>query len=275
MWPEVHWPQPRCSITPGILASRAQIRAALGHREFHICVNLLPSEAQIKWHSAAGDMMMTIVSVLPLSVVQMEQCLHPTLQHFTLTLATPDTDWQTSTPTPTDTALMLACTYESKLWIYVDHIWPLIVFQMTFTTCIIWYIRKGCQKPKLYVCIYSFPVMIQMCFKAYDRVVDHCCVPGWAMMWWSRQHAGKIDTRPHCAHRSAAPPTTAQTRVTWPQPTNDRPPPPRPTSDAQTAKTSNTFILTPQLLAVESGQTDGEWSWCTVCCELKHIKPGS
>ena len=48
-------------------------------------------------------MMMTIVSVLPLSVVQMEQCLHPTLQHFTLTLATPDTDRQTSTPTPTPT----------------------------------------------------------------------------------------------------------------------------------------------------------------------------
>ena len=91
-----------------------------------------------------------------------------------------------------------------------------------------------------------------MWFKAYARVVDHCCVPGWAMMWWSGQHAGKIDTRPHCAHRSAAPPTTAQTRVTWPQPTNHRPPPPRPTSDAQTAKTSNTFILTPQLLAQES-----------------------
>ena len=91
-----------------------------------------------------------------------------------------------------------------------------------------------------------------MWFKAYARVVDHCCVPGWAMLWWSGQHAGKIDTRPHCAHRSAAPPTTAQTRVTWPQPTNHRPPPPRPTSDAQTAKTSNTFILTPQLLAQES-----------------------
>ena len=94
---------------------------------------------------------MTIVSVLPLSVVQMEQCLHPTLQHFTLTLATPDTDWQTSTPTPTDQANGI-----------LYGIYGGVVKNLNYT----------------YVCIYSFQVMISMCFKAHDRVVDHCCVPG-------------------------------------------------------------------------------------------------
>ena len=68
-------------------------------------------------------MMMTIVSVLPLSVVQMEQCLHPTLQHFTLTLATPDTDWQTPTTMGTDYDVIM---YVSKVRIYVDNIFNCI-----------------------------------------------------------------------------------------------------------------------------------------------------